>query len=332
MGLSSDIRQYMPVEELEEKDLIGKTVAVDTFNYLYQFLSAIRTQNGDLLERNGVVVSHLYGILWKFGRLLANGTKLIFVFDGKPSADKQLILEERREQKEKIMEEIEIAKMEGNEKEVAKLQRLTAKVDNSIIDSTKTLAKFLGISYIDAPEEGEAEAVHLVKTGFADYVATQDYDVIAYGCRSILRNIGVRKGKKFLKINLVDAEKVFKIMEISQDQFLYVAFMTGTDYNYGIKNVGIKRALKIAKQANTNQELVDLLIKNGYVQEEERENVLRELENVMSHFKHPNVVDGSNIVHNSFDKEGLISFLRNLNFNVDRFMPMIDKISAVSNH
>ncbi|MGB9677872.1 MAG: hypothetical protein ACPLZ9_04560, partial [Candidatus Ratteibacteria bacterium] len=136
--------------------------------------------------------------------------------------------------------------------------------------------------------------------------------------------------KKIMKINHVDAEKVFKIMGVSKEQFLYIAFMTGTDYNNGIKNVGIKRAINIAKEADSDEKLVNLLIKNGYIQESERDAVLREFEYVISHFRNPNVVDGSHIIKNSFDKEGLVSFLRNLNFNVERFMPMIEKIEKAS--
>mgnify|MGYP001626257674 FL=1 len=102
MGLNSGIKAYMPVEELNYKDLEGKTLAVDIFNSLYQFLSAIRTPDGNLLERNGIVVSHLYGILWRYGYLLSIGAKLIFVFDGKPSEMKEETLEERRKQKEEM--------------------------------------------------------------------------------------------------------------------------------------------------------------------------------------------------------------------------------------
>ncbi len=319
----------MPVEELNYKDLEGKTLAVDIFNSLYQFLSAIRTPDGNLLERNGTVVSHLYGILWRYGYLLSIGAKLIFVFDGKPSEMKLKTIEERHKEKEETQRKIEIAELEGNEKEVARLKRLNARIDDQIIESTKKLASLLGIDYIDAPEEGEAEAVHLVKNGFADYVVTQDYDVIAYDCEKILRNIGVRKGKHYVKINRINSDLVFKTMGVTRDQFLYIAFMTGTDYNDGINNIGIKRALKLAKASNSEEELVNNLINENYISESERDKVLNDLKNVIYKFKHPNVIDGKFIVKNSFNKKGLIEYLESLNFNINRFMPMIEKIESV---
>lgn len=330
MGLNSGIRNYIPFEELNYSDLKGKTLAVDIFNSLYQFLSAIRTEDGNLLERNGVVVSHLYGILWRYGYLLSIGAKLIFVFDGKPNDMKERTIEERHKQKTKIIDEIETAKRNHNDEEVARLKRFTAKVDNSIINSTKKLASLLGIDYIDSPDEGESEAIHLVKTGFADYVVTQDYDAIAYNCQNILRNIGIKKDNHYVKINRVNSTNVFKVMGVSYDQFLYIAFMTGTDYNEGIHNVGIKRALKIAQKSNNDEELVSNLIENNFISENERNDVIRELKSVIYKFKNPNVYDGKMIVKNKFDENKLIEYLESLNFNIERFLPMLDKIKNIN--
>ena len=328
MGLNSGIKEYIPIEEMNYSDLKGKTLAVDAFNSLYQFLSVIRTPDGNLLERNGIVVSHLYGILWRYGYLLSTGVKLIFVFDGKPSAMKEDTIEERRRKKEEIAKEIENAESNGDEKEVARLKRFNARVDDSIIESTKELASLLGIDYIDSPEEGEAEAVHLVKTGFADYVITQDYDAIAYDCQNILRNIGVKKNDHYVKINLVNSSHVFKVMGINREQFLYIAFMTGTDYNKGIYKVGIKRALKIAQKSHSEEDVVSNLIEEGYVQQEDRDAAINELKTIILKFKNPNVCDGNLITRNQFNKEKLVEYLTKLNFNIDRFMPMIDKIEA----
>jgi len=84
MGLISGLREYIPTNEISVDELTGKTLAVDIFNSLYQFLSAIRDSRGELLKRDNVVVSHLYGIMWKYGYLLSRGVKLIFVYDGLP--------------------------------------------------------------------------------------------------------------------------------------------------------------------------------------------------------------------------------------------------------
>ena len=331
MGLSGGIKEYVPNEELNYKDLIGKTLAIDMFNSLYQFLSAIRNPDGTLLERNGVVVSHLYGILWRYGYLLSLGVKLIFVFDGKPSEMKEETLKERQIAKERITQRMEVAEAEGNEETATRLRRLNSRVDSNIVKTTKELASLLGIDYIDSPEEGEAEAIHLVKTGFADYVVTQDYDAIAYNCQNILRNVGVKKDKHYGKINLVKSANVLKSMGLSHNQFLYVAFMTGTDYNYGIRNVGIKRALKIAQKSKTDEDVVSNLIEDGYISSESKDSTLLELRSIVSKFENPNVIDGSAIVRNKFDKPKLIEYLKKLDFNVDRFMPVFDEIEEIMN-
>ena len=50
MGLN--IREIIPRKEIEISDLRGKTVCVDAFNVLYQFLSTIRQVDGTPLMDN----------------------------------------------------------------------------------------------------------------------------------------------------------------------------------------------------------------------------------------------------------------------------------------
>jgi flap endonuclease-1 len=44
----------------------------------------------------------------------------------------------------------------------------------------------MGIPWIQAPSEGEAQAAHMVKRGDADYCASQDYDSLLFGAPSLL--------------------------------------------------------------------------------------------------------------------------------------------------
>jgi len=333
MGLISGLREYIPTNEIFISDLEGKTLAVDIFNSLYQFLSAIRDSKGELLKRNDIVVSHLYGIMWKYGYLLSQGVKLIFVYDGIPNELKSETLSFRKHEKFKAEEEFEKALKEGDYEKSKMLGKRTSYVDVEIIKSSKKLAHMLGIDYMDAKEEGEAQAVELVKEGLADYVVTQDYDVIAFNCENIIRNLGVRNKGKYINPSIVSSSKVFKILGFSYKQFLYFIYMTGTDYNYGIKNVGIKRAIKLASISSNDEELIDNLIKEGYIQASEKENRKVELNLIINKFENPSVYKNGeiNIIKGNFNKQAIIDYLSELNFNIERFLPMIEKIDqAVS--
>ena len=81
MGLS--IREIIPKKEIELDNLKGKTLCVDAFNTLYQFLSTIRQPDGTpLMDNKKRITSHLSGLFYRNINLLSEGIKLIYVFDG----------------------------------------------------------------------------------------------------------------------------------------------------------------------------------------------------------------------------------------------------------
>ena len=98
-------------EEISLKDLEGRTVAIDAYNTIYQFLSGIRQRDGSpLMDQNGNVTSHLSGILYRTASIVDKGIKPIYVFDGDSSEHKAKTLEQRRAIKEEAMEKWEEAK------------------------------------------------------------------------------------------------------------------------------------------------------------------------------------------------------------------------------
>ena len=84
-------------EEISLKDLEGRTVAIDAYNTIYQFLSGIRQRDGSpLMDQNGNVTSHLSGILYRTASIVDKGIKPIYVFDGDSSEHKAKTLEDRK--------------------------------------------------------------------------------------------------------------------------------------------------------------------------------------------------------------------------------------------
>ena len=65
-------------------------IAIDASTQLYQFLVQVRSsgQGGGpaqlLMNEEGEITSHLQGFFTRSARLLENGIKPVFVFDGKP--------------------------------------------------------------------------------------------------------------------------------------------------------------------------------------------------------------------------------------------------------
>ena len=72
------LKDIIKAESINFKDLEGRTVSIDAFNTLYQFLSTIRQQDGrPLTDENGNITSHLSGILYRNSSMIEKGIKLV---------------------------------------------------------------------------------------------------------------------------------------------------------------------------------------------------------------------------------------------------------------
>ena len=90
------ISNILPKKELEIKDLSGKTIAVDAFLWLRQFLSIIRQADGvPLKDSKGRITSHLSGLFYRSARLLENNIKLVWVFDGEKQDLKTMTIKDQ---------------------------------------------------------------------------------------------------------------------------------------------------------------------------------------------------------------------------------------------
>ena len=255
MGLS--ISEIIPRRELEISDLKGKLVCVDAFNALYQFLSTIRQPDGvPLMDSKKRITSHLSGIFYRNINLISEGMKLVYVFDGEAPELKfktHRIREEFRESaKGKYEEAEEKQDFEGMKRYGSQLLRL----DDEMIKESKELLEAMGVSVVQAPGEGEAEASHLSKIK-NDVFATvsQDYDCLLFGAPKLIRNLTLsRRRKTFsgyvdVKSEIIELDKVLNGLEINLDQLICLGILVGTDYNpKGIPGIGQKKALQIVKK------------------------------------------------------------------------------------
>src|SRR5438445_3368052 len=80
------LRDIVTPQELPWEALTGRTLAVDGYNAVYQFLATIRQRDGQpFSDPQGRPTSHLMGLLYRTASLLGQGVLPVWVFDGKPS-------------------------------------------------------------------------------------------------------------------------------------------------------------------------------------------------------------------------------------------------------
>jgi len=255
MGLN--IREIIPRKEIQISELTGKTVCVDAFNILYQFLSTVRQMDGTpLMDNKKRVTSHLSGLFYRNLNLLEQGIKLVYVFDGEPPALKLKTHEKRQDFRNVAKEKYNSAKQDedfsGMKRYGSQLIRLT----DEMIEESKELLEAMGIPVIQAPSEGEAEAAYLAQIKQEVYASiSQDYDSLLFGTPRLIQNLTSSKRKKTFSgwietsLELIELNAVLNLLEINLDQLICLGILVGTDYNpKGIPGIGQKKALQIVQK------------------------------------------------------------------------------------
>ncbi|MBS7288066.1 MAG: flap endonuclease-1 [Candidatus Freyarchaeota archaeon] len=279
MGVN--LRELVVVRQISIRELSGKVVAIDAMNSLYQFLATIRQPDGtSLMDRKGRVTSHLSGLFYRTVNFLEEGLKPVYVFDGKPPALKTRTVDERRRLREEAKEKWEEALARGEVEEAKKYAQAASFITDEMLNESKELLEALGVPYVQAPSEGEAQAAYMVKRGDAWCTASQDYDSLLFDSPRLVRNLtisGRRKipgRKEYVKVEpeLISLEEVLKSHGITREQLVAIGILLGTDYNEGIKGVGVKTALKLIKEHGTLKEIIKV---KGYTFEVPVEEVER---------------------------------------------------------
>nr|WP_319373305.1 flap endonuclease-1 [uncultured Methanobacterium sp.] len=234
-------------EEIRFEDLDGKVVALDAANVIYQFLSSIRQIDGTpLKDQNGRITSHFSGILYRTSSLVEKGIKPIYVFDGQSSALKKETQQKRREIKEESERRWKEALEEGRLDDARKFAVRSSRMSPEIVEGSKKLIKLMGIPYIQAKGEGEAQASYMVAQGDAWCVASQDYDCMLFGAPRMVKNLTISGTQNTPEI--IELNKILEKLSITREQLVDLAIMVGTDFNQGIKGIGAKKGLKLIKE------------------------------------------------------------------------------------
>jgi len=242
------------IKESEIKHYFGRKVAIDASMSLYQFLIAVRSDGAQLTNADGETTSHLMGTFYRTIRMIDNGIKPVYVFDGKPPTMKSGELDKRMAKRADAEAALEKAKEEGNEEEVDKQSRRLVKVSKEHVEDCKKLLKFMGVPFVNAPCEAESQCAELVKKGKVWAVGTEDMDALTFGTKVLLRHLTFSEARK-MPIKEINLEQVLEGLEMTQAEFIDLCILLGCDYCEKIRGMGPKNALK-AIQVHKNIETV----------------------------------------------------------------------------
>ena len=245
--------------------LRGRALAVDAFNVLHQFLALIRTPDGSpLMDRQGHVTSHLVGLSFRTTRLIADyRVKPVFVFDGRPPPLKKAEVERRRSIRRKAEKEYAEAVEAGDLAAAFSKAVMTGRLTSDLLDDAKRLLNLLGVPWVQAPGEGEAQAAYMARKGAVWAVNSRDYDSLLFRAPRLIRYVTIQ-GEEWLpsvgrarrlEPELIDLNAFLGHHGITREQLVDVAILIGTDFNDGVRGIGPKTGLKLVKEHGRLEEL-----------------------------------------------------------------------------
>jgi len=256
--LGVDLADIIPEQATSLESLSNKTLAVDAYNALFQFLAIIRQPDGTpLKDRHGRITSHLSGLLYRTANLAEKGIKLVFVFDGKPPELKEEEIRRRRQVKEEAVIRYERALKEGRMEEARTYAQATSRLKDDMVDDAKKLLDALGVAWLQAPSEGEAQASFIASRGDVWAVASQDHDSLLFGAPRMVKNLAITGRRRLprrdayveVEPKIIELAKVLEELSLTREQLVDVSILIGTDFDPdGVKGIGPKTAVKLIRE------------------------------------------------------------------------------------
>ncbi|NPA74926.1 MAG: flap endonuclease-1 [Euryarchaeota archaeon] len=302
-----DLGDILIRHEIKFRELKGRVIAIDAYNALYQFLSIIRQPDGTpLMDSRGRITSYLSGLLYRTANYMEAGIKPVYVFDGRPPDLKMRTLDERMRIRRMAQEEWEKALETGDESLARMKAQQASFLTRDMVSEAKKLLDLMGVPWVQAPSEGEAQAAYMAAKGDAYASASQDYDSLLFGAPRLIRNMAITGRRKLprkhvyveVKPEMIILDENLSSLGISREQLVDMGILVGTDYNPGIKGIGPKTALKLIKKYGTLERVMQARnIEIPYYQE------------IRGIFLSPPVTNDYSLVWKDVNEESLIEFM-----------------------
>jgi 5'-3' exonuclease len=254
-------------EKIHLSEYAYKKVAIDISLYLFKFKAVC----GD---------RWITAFINLISTLRRNNVHCIFVYDGKSPPEKDDEKAKRRNEKEKLQENVyklndaldnyhrtgvvenilqnlyknrkktisshkrllveEEIDMRWIETKIEQKNKQLININATDFDCTKKLFDILGVPYCTAPAEAEKLCSKLCIDGLVDGVMSDDTDVIAYGTPVFLTKIDTF-GDTCIRIS---GESLLSELKLDRSELLDFCIMCGTDYNNNIYKVGVHTSYK----------------------------------------------------------------------------------------
>lgn len=289
-------------------------IAVDVWLYAHKFTYSYSNM--------------LIGFWNQIIKLVSSRVIPVYIFDGTPPVEKGSVLKFRSNKKkvledrlQKIINELNnLNTQEQNDelqkkkdelaKEKYRLSRCIIHITKDDINKLKELLTILHIPFLDASGEADAMCSKLYKDKYISSCLTDDMDMLASGCNSIIKF----DRKTVIEYNL---DHILKQLRLTYDQFIDMCLLFGCDYLKSVPYINHAEMYELIKQYNT----IESIFNSGThsilrYQNEKCKEFVEKYSNIRQLFLSSGdsevIPDNFNFgIEDEIDEEEVISFFRN---------------------
>jgi len=117
-----------------------------------------------------------------------------------------------------------------------------------MFEELKQMLKLTNCKYIKAQGEADFMCVKLCKLGLADFVISEDMDMLTHGAPFLVRGINSMEFRRNKMVSFYCLERVLNGLGLDFAQFVDMSILCGCDYTKSPDGIGIKTALKLIKR------------------------------------------------------------------------------------
>ncbi|CCD43364.1 hypothetical protein ACHAPC_005489 [Botrytis cinerea] len=241
------------------KKFEGKTLGVDAYGWLHRgtVSCAMDLAMGKPTRKYVEYCMHRVRMLLHFGVT----PYLIFDGDYLPSkAATEKDREKRRKDSKRLGQELlNAGKTSQAYLEFQKAVDVTPEMARHVIDELKEM----GVQYVVAPYEADAQMVYLERKGVIDGILSEDSDLLVFGAKCLLTKLD--QYGNCIEVNKADfcACKDVNLTGWSDAEFRRMAILSGCDYLPSMSNMGLKTAYRLIRKHKTIEKVLRMIQFDG---------------------------------------------------------------------
>ncbi|UJR28468.1 hypothetical protein I4U23_009707 [Adineta vaga] len=252
-GLHPLLKSAIHRVDIKSAEFRGTTCAVDTSFLLHRGAYACA---GKLAQKESTD-KYVQYVTRFVERLLDWGIKPIMVFDGSPLPAKRITNINRSDERERNRLRAQKALASGKTREAEQFFQKAIEITPDMVLNVIRTLRTMGTDVIVAPYEADAQLAYLNRAKIADYVITEDSDLVLFGCHHILFKLDDQGNGELFERAKFDLKKEFGLD--SFERFRWMCILSGCDYLDNIAGIGLAKAKKIMSRTQITD--IELILK-----------------------------------------------------------------------